>query len=235
METTRRALIYANGEVKDLWAASRIVRSGDFVIAADGGLHLCEEMKLAPDLLIGDLDSVSAEDVDRMMSAGVAVKRFPAEKNETDLELALSAAVDAGYDVIRVIGALGGRLDQTLGNLFLLMLPELKNCDVRFDDGLEEVLLLNSEAAQPSDADTASNQGKTSIRIQGRTGDVISLLPLNGAVTGIRTEGLYYPLNEETLYPEHTRGISNVMRADTATISIENGTLLCIHSRQSSV
>jgi thiamine pyrophosphokinase len=220
------AVIFANGDIGDYAAARQLVQPGDFLVAADGGLRHLQTLNLRPNLLIGDLDSVTAEDVAAMQSAGVEIRRFPVEKDETDLELAMLAVASAGWRTIRVAGGLGGRLDQTLGNLFLLMLPGLASTgrvgpgvlglDLRLDDGREEAWLV---------------RGLTTI--DGCAGDVVSLLPLNGPVSGIVTQGLQYPLQHETLYPEHTRGISNVMQEAQASVSLEKGLLLCIHTRKS--
>ena len=208
------AVVFVNGDIKDYSSTRRLVQPGDFLVAVDGGLRHLQSLNLVPGLLIGDLDSVSEEDIAAMQSAGVEIKRYPVEKNETDLELTLLAVAMAGWRTIRVAGGLGGRLDQTLGNLFLLMLPDLEYLDLRLDDGREEVWLVRSQTT-----------------LEGHKGDVVSLLPLNGPASGIITEGLYYPLQHETLYPEHSRGISNVMLGEHAAISVENGLLLCIHTR----
>ena len=214
MVELERAVIFANGEIQDYPAVRRLLQPGDFRVAADGGLRHLQALHLQPHLLIGDLDSVAAQDVAALQSAGVEVRRFPVEKNETDLELALLAAAAAGCRILRVAGGLGGRLDQTLGNLSLLMLPGLEDLDLRLDDGREEVILVRRQ-----------------VSLAGRPGDVVSLLPFNGPAAGVATEGLYYRLEGETRYPEHTRGISNVMLGERATVSLEKGLLLCIHTR----
>ena len=114
------------------------------------------------------------------------------EKDESDLELAIQSVVNRGYSRILIVGALGNRLDHTLANIFLLALPVLQNCEVRLDDGQVAVFLIQKET-----------------QIIGKKGDLVSLIPINGPVSGVATEGLYYPLNEETLHPFFTRGISN--------------------------
>jgi thiamine pyrophosphokinase len=231
MESKRPAIavIFANGEIKDYPAALHLVQPGDFLVSADGGLRHLKVLNLMPALLIGDLDSVTAEDVAALQAAGVEIRRYPVEKDWTDLELALLAVVAAGWRTIRVAGGLGGRLDQMLGNLFLLLLPAqpgpslagprltepgLADLDLRLDDGREEIWLVLRQTT-----------------VNGCVGDVVSLLALNGPAVGIVTEGLQYPLDHETLYPEHTRGISNVMQRQQAAISLEKGLLLCIHTR----
>ena len=172
-----------------------------------------QTIDLRPHLLIGDLDSVSLSDVSELQAAGVEIRQYPVEKDETDLELALLAAVSAGYKSIWLVAALGGRLDQTLANINLLLLPELADRDVRLFDGMEEVFLIRDQ-----------------VTIHGQPGEIVSLIPLQGPVAGITTRGLQYPLKAETLYPERSRGISNRLLGKIARVQVESGTLLCIHT-----
>ena len=210
-----RAVIFANGELPDTSAARTILRSDDILVAVDGGLHHLQKLGLSPSVLIGDLDSVSDADLQGLTGQDISILRYPPEKDETDLELALGWAADQGFSTVVIVGALGGRLDQTLGNIFLLTGPRLAGIDLRLDDGLQEVLTIWNQAD-----------------ISGSPGDVLSLLPLNGPAKGIVTHGLRYPLHNETLFPERTRGISNELLSDRASISLEQGCLLCIHSRK---
>jgi thiamine pyrophosphokinase len=215
----QRALIFANGEQINLDAVRVMLRPEDYIVAADGGLHLIRRLGIEPDLVIGDLDSLELEEVEALKRSPIRVKQYPVHKDETDLELAVLTVIREGYQQVLILAALGGRLDMTLANIFLLGLPELANADVRLEDGLEEVFLIRP--------------GQES-SISGQPGDRVSLLPLGGPAQGIRTRGLYYPLRGETLYPERTRGISNQMLDSTAGVSLEDGVLICIHSRQAS-
>jgi len=209
----KRAVIFVNGLLADGEAVRRELHSTDTLIAADGGLHVLQFLGLSPNLLIGDLDSVTPAEVMDLQAAGAEIRRYPVEKDETDLELALLAAEQGGFQSIWLVAALGGRLDQTLANLGLLLLPELDGLEVRLYDGREEVFLIRD--------------GRT---IHGRPGDVVSLLPVLGPAAGITTRGLQYPLKGETLYPERSRGISNRMLGDTARVQVDHGVLLCIHT-----
>jgi len=216
MISPKRTVIFVNGRLRSPKRLAAKLQADDYFIAADGGLRHLRRLGLKPHLLIGDLDSVTGEDVEWASTNGTEVRRYPPEKDETDLELALKAAVDTGTRAILLVAALGGRLDQTLGNLFLLSRPELNGLDVRLDDGSEEVLLIHDQ-----------------IELHGQAGDIVSLLPLNGPALGVTTTALKYPLYAETLYADSTRGISNVMEGRTAEITISGGLLLCIHTRKS--
>jgi len=196
----RRALAAVDGET--------------LLIAADGGARLARHFGLGVHAVIGDMDSIAADDLTQLELAGAQVRRYPAEKDETDLELALIFAAEQGVASIRVIGALGDRLDQTLGNLYLLALPALAGKDVRIVAGRQEAWLLPPGGG----------------KIDGAPGDTVSLLPVNGPAQDVRTEGLQYPLRGEELVFGPARGVSNVMTGTTARVTVGAGRLLVIHT-----
>jgi thiamine pyrophosphokinase len=207
-------IIFANGEIADYAALEATFQTGDLLVAADGGLRHLRNMELLPALLIGDLDSLTPEEVAAASAEGVFVQQFPKEKNETDLELALNHVLNAGFKDIRVAGALGGRLDHILGNINLLLDERLAAGDVRLEDGREEVFIIRGQAV-----------------VDGQPGDIVSLIPIGGDAEKVTTRDLKYPLAAETLRLDHTRGISNVMLKETAEITLEKGRLICIHRR----
>jgi len=212
---TQTTFIFANGILRNSDFVKKLIQPGDFLIAADGGgVHL-QSMQLIPDVVIGDMDSIPAEILIRFEQSGSQIQRFPAEKDETDLELAIRLALQHGGENMVIVAGLGGRLDQMLGNLGLLSGAELPGGQVRFEDGVEEAWLFG-----------AGTHG-----LGGCPGDIVSLIPWNGAVRGITTSGLKYPLVDEALFPEKTRGISNILTLPEARIRLESGRLLCIHSR----
>ncbi|MBC8335038.1 MAG: thiamine diphosphokinase [Anaerolineales bacterium] len=210
---SKRALIFINGDLPDLDAARRILEPDAFMIAVDGGTRHLLALGLLPSVVIGDLDSLDPAHLLTLEKNHVEIIQHPKDKDETDLELALNYALDLGYRNIRLVAALGGRLDHTLGNLSLLTNPSLAGLELRIEDGVEEAFFVRRQA-----------------QIHGRAGETVSLLPWNGDVTGIQTEGLRWPLRHETLKAHKTRGISNEMVSDVAKISIDSGLLLCIHS-----
>lgn len=212
----QRIVIFANGELPDLDKARALLRDDDFILCADGGTRHASALDLKPALVIGDLDSADSGYLQSLQAEGVPIERHPRDKDETDLELAIAKAVELDPHEILVLAALGGRMDQTLANIALLTDPRLATFDLRLDDGVEEILFCRDEA-----------------QVKGRSGDIVSLLPWDGAVAGIRTENLKWQLNGESLHPEKTRGISNEMTADTATVQIRSGLLLILHRRTS--
>ena len=212
--TAPRILILANGILPDLEAARRLIQPRDLIICADGGARHAVALGLTPDTLIGDLDSL--EDVERagMLAAHVEVRQYPQDKDQTDLELALNCALEHESAAIVVVGALGARLDHTLGNISLLADARLAGRNCCLDDGIERVLLCRDH-----------------VEIRGAPADLVSLIPWDGPAAGVLTEGLRWPLNGETLLPERSRGISNEMLSDTAHVRIRTGILLVVHRR----
>ncbi len=208
------AWIFVNGDLGFPLRLSSLIHSDDWLVAADGGYRLVRALKLVPNLVIGDLDSLTEEDLEEIKAEKIPLQRFPREKDETDLELAINASVARGSRSIRIVGANGGRLDQELGILFQLQRPDLANIDARLEDGRAEAWLLRTEGV-----------------IEGEAGDTVSLLPLASPAYGIITEGLHYPLRAETLWPYKTRGISNVMVSKEARVVVREGTLVCVHIR----
>lgn len=208
----KRIIIFANGELPDMEKARDLLHDGDFIIAADGGTRHAIALGRVPNIIIGDLDSLPLNFEPSTFKGEII--QHPRDKNETDLELAIQHALTLNPEQILILAALGGRLDQTLANIALIGNPQVTTCALKLDDGIQEVFICHDEYAT-----------------SGTSGDTVSLIPWQGAVTGIVTTGLKYPLQNETLYPHKTRGISNEMISDTATVQIKSGLLLVVHHR----
>lgn len=208
-------LLFANGELKRGAMLERLLASLDspHVICADGGALHARALGLKPHTIIGDLDSLSAGEAARFRAAGAEIIQHPPEKDETDLELALHHCQNIGASSIHILGALGGRFDQTLANIHLLMLPALRNILVEVVDGDQKISLLRPGAHD----------------IQGQPGDLISLIPLVSAER-ITTRDLQYPLREETLRLGPARGVSNVIVGNRPAVDFREGLLLLVHT-----
>ncbi len=205
-----RIIIFANGDLPNLEKARALLHEDDFIIAADGGTRHALTLGRTPNVIVGDLDSLPANFEISKFDDDVIL--YPKDKNETDLELAIQHALTLNPEQIIVIAALGGRLDQTLGNIALILDPS--SIVLRLDDGIEEVFFCREQT-----------------QVKGTSGDTVSLIPWQGEVTGIVTTGLKWTLQNEILYPHKTRGISNEMTNDIATIQIKSGLLLIVHRR----
>ncbi len=210
----KRIIIFVNGELPDTNKAHSLLQADDYVICADGGTRHVLALGLQPNLIIGDMDSAEKEVLRKFEGEGVNVEMYPQDKNETDLELAINRAIELKPKQIIIVAALGGRLDQTLANITLLTDPRLTTFDVRLDDGVEEIFLCRDQA-----------------EVHGRIGDIVSLIPWQGAVSEVQTKNLKWVLQKETLYPDKTRGVSNGMTDNIASVSIASGLLLIVHRR----
>jgi thiamine pyrophosphokinase len=211
-----KTLIFANGDANEGPMVQRALDSAPdaWVVAADGGARQAAHFERAVHTLIGDMDSLSGAEIDALAAGGTDVQRYREEKDETDLELALTWAAANGATWIRIVAGIGDRLDQTLSNVYLLALPILRERDVRLVAGKHEAWLL-----YPGEH-----------IITGAAGDTLSLLPISGEARGIRTDKLYYPLRDETLTFGPARGISNVFQGETAGVALRDGVLLAVHT-----
>jgi thiamine pyrophosphokinase len=211
-----RIILFANGDLPDINKVHAILQDDDYIICADGGTRHASSLDLKPALVIGDMDSADSVLLKKLQADGVPIELFPRDKNETDLELAINKAIELNPKEIIIVAALGGRLDQTLANIALLTDLQLVTFDIRLDDGVDEIFFCRDQA-----------------EVKGRSGDIVSLIPWQGEVTGIQTKNLRWTLDNETLYPDKTRGISNEMTTDVASIKISKGLLLIVHTRKS--
>lgn len=211
-----KAIVVANGTFEMGVAVEALLALADdaYVIGADGGAVIARDLGLMPHLVIGDFDSISPTDLEALAEQGITTQRYPAAKDETDLELALLAAVERGATWIRILAALGNRLDQSLANIYLLSLPQLKGRDVRLVAGKQTAWL--AEAGQH--------------HLSGQDGDTVSLIPFGGPCHHIRTYDLAYPLVDESLTLGPARGISNVINGPQPMVEFSDGVLLVVHT-----
>ena len=215
--TSIHAVVVPNGPGRLAGAALAAVRAADLVIAADGGTRRLLDRGIAPHYLVGDLDSLPQETVARLASAGCQVQRHPADKDATDTELAIALALYQGATNIDLVGATGGaRLDHSLANVLLLAADWPASVRLRVVEAAATALVVR--AGQ-------------SVDVPGAVGDIVALLPLAGPARGITTRGLQYALAGEDLAFGRARGVSNVMTAPVASISVAAGLLLVIQQR----
>ena len=187
------------------------------VIAADGGAVSLDRLGRAPDRLVGDLDSIPEELLARLVGADVVIERHPADKEASDTELAIEAALVAGATQIVLLGATGGpRLDHELANVLLLADPALAGRDVRIVHGPTTLRVLHDGGR---------------LTLDGVAGDLVTLLPVGGDATGVGIDGVRWPLAGATLNVGRSRGLSNEVTTPPAAVSLERGTLLVVEHR----
>lgn len=183
------------------------------VVAADGGLALAAPLDLRVDLVVGDLDSVAPGDLAAARRAGARVETHPVAKDATDVALALDAALAAGAERLTVLGGGGGRADHELALWLLLASPAYAAVPVR--------------AWSPRATTDVVHPDRTTV-LDGTPGELCSLLAVHGPAHGVRTTGLRFGLDGETLAPGSSRGVSNQLDGSRATVAIDRGVLLAV-------
>lgn len=199
-----RIALICSAPIDHLPFLTQRIASFPYLVAVDGGVNYCFEMKLTPHLLIGDFDSATPFALNHFKQ--VTKKQFPKDKDQTDLELALSHVDHPDLKEITVFGALQGRTDHTLSNLMVLTRYKGK---LFFESEKERLFVLDK-----------------SVELSTKIGQVISLIPLNGPVTDVHTKGFKWELKGATLNKDFI-SISNEALAGNITISIGKGDLLC--------
>jgi len=188
----------------------------DAVIAADGGAASLDRLGRRPDRLVGDLDSAPAALVERLEAAGTRVDRHPVDKDASDTELALRAAIDDGAGQVDLLGAIGGdRLDHELANLLLLADPDFAGIELRAISGSTVVRAV---------------RGGRRLSLRGDVGDLVTLLPIGGDAKGVTAVGLRWPLDAATLPMGNSRGLSNVVVGRDASVTLTDGILLVVET-----
>lgn len=203
-------LLIVNGDCPDSILAQLQHLDTDLLIAVDGGLRHCLALGRQPDFLIGDLDSAAAAQISSLEGGNTQVIRYRAEKDQTDLELALQHAQNENVTHLIVAGISGGRTDQMLCNWLLLGQKRWRfSIDVIDHSGCGYLVV--------------ADKSRT---IAVEPGVTISLLSLSHNAGGVTTHGLSYPLSNADLALGSSLGISNLAEADEFTISISQGVLL---------
>jgi len=185
------------------------------VIAADSGLHGAIDLGLRVNVVIGDMDSVDKAVLAAVEANGTTVTQLPRDKDSTDAELALLKAVEMGASKFVLITKGGGRLDHELGVFAVLQNPSLRHCTIEalWDNSILHLI-----------------HGPASVTITGNVGSNVGLIAAGGTASGISTAGLKWALTNESLTPHSSRGISNQLIEETATISVQTGSLFVVQS-----
>jgi thiamine pyrophosphokinase len=209
-----RAAIFANGILENTERALEAAENADLILAANGGALHCLRLDISPAFVVGDLDSLDEGSQETLKAGGTEFITHRPDKDQTDLELALLAAVTRNVTSITVLGAVGGRLDMTIANMQLLALPDLSNVQVELWHGNQTASLIRPPGGP----------------IDGDMGDGISLIPIGGEARAIATQDLQYALDGETLDLGPARGVSNVISGPKPRVELGSGLLLVIHT-----
>ena len=206
---TRRAVVIAGGPAPGEGVLDALT-DVDLVIAADGGTDHARDLGLEPDVVVGDLDSVSGAGLSWARDAGIEVVEHPADKDATDLDLAMSHAAKVADEIV-VIDSGAGRIDHSTANTLLLASDRFAHVTVTAltQDGVISVI----------------HERRS---LHAHVGDTVSLLAVAGPAGGVTTDGLRWPLVDAVLSPGSTLGVSNEFLVEEASVSISSGVVLAI-------
>lgn len=210
----KKCIIIAGGSLAHPEEFISLIKNAQLVICADSGATYMKQIDLLPDVIIGDLDSISPGDKRFFEEKPVRIIPYSPRKDATDTELAVSFAIEQQADDITLIGGSGTRLDHTMANMFLLKKLVDRQISCRIIDHHNEIFLITA----PMD-------------ITGQPGELISIVPVTEKVTGVTLSGFEYPLDNATIHMGSTIGISNRLVAKTARISIKNGVVFVFKSK----
>lgn len=194
---------------------AELAAHADLVVSADAAGEWCMGLGITPHIAVGDFDSSQPGAAERLTAAGVDVRRYPADKDHSDLDLAVAAAREAGATQIVLTACTSRRLDHTLGAIGTAM--PVAGLDIRIVEPHLSAWVLDS-ATRPC------------VRLTLPKGTLVSVLAL-GPADGVSLSGLRYPLDRDHLSALSSRGLSNASVADVVTVRVESGRLLVIASR----
>ncbi len=205
-----KILILTNGSYGD-YSFCNLDESFDYIICADRGLDHARVLGIMPNLIVGDFDSTNEKDLMYFKEQGVQIEAFDTHKDETDTEIAVLRAIQKGGTEVTIYGGIGTRLDHSLGNIHLLY--KLLKAGVK------------GKLMNPNNTIFLAEKY---VCIKGKKGDLISLVPFSGNVTGVTTKSLAYPLKDAVLNMGTSLGISNVLEEDSAEIWLDEGIIIVI-------
>jgi len=182
-----------------------------FVIAADSGYAHAIAMGLAPNELVGDMDSITSVDLTDARDSNILITEYPSDKDLTDTEIAIASAIARRSSHVTVVSGGGDRFDHVLG-----MVHSLASCARTVDT----TLLIGT-------ARVSYVSYTKEFQLDTQPGDIVSLIPLGGDNT-VTTTGLQWELDHDTLQSFASRGVSNIATSESVSISVTEGVLAVI-------
>jgi thiamine pyrophosphokinase len=205
---SRSALLVIGGNGPLAGVLSGLARTAGFVVAADSGLDSCIAAAVVPDLVVGDMDSLSDPALLRRFGAD-RVLLFPQDKDETDTEIGLRVLHERGWGSVTIAGGAGGRIDHLLGVAGLF---ERDAPPGRWITDREDLRLVSGEVV-----------------FEGWSGSTVSVFPVGERAADLHSEGLKWPL-DGLEFRRGFCGMSNVAETDRTLIRVGFGKLLVVHS-----
>lgn len=209
------ALIIGNGDDVNKSAIESI--KFEYVICADGGLEKAERLGVVPNVILGDFDSVEADILKKYQLMNIETKKFPAEKDFTDMELSIEFAVGKGYKNLILIGATGGpRLDHSMANIMLIEKYFSLGINIEIVDNNNKIQIISDN---------------TDLMLEHKKKYFISIVPITESISGLTLEGFKYPLDKVSVKRGSTLCVSNEIVLNSGRVILEKGTALLFVSK----
>lgn len=209
-----KVIIVGSGKIRNTEKLVSVCSDSDYIICADGGAVAVSEVNLVPDIIIGDLDSIEKDVLNKYKKLNIKFNKYPSKKDFTDMELCIDHALGIGAKDITIMGGTGSRLDHSLANIFLLYRFLKNNISGKIIDDNNEIFMINKN-----------------VEILKDDKDYVSIIPLSNIVYGITTDGFEYETNSINLNFGSAKGISNKLNKERGKIQIQDGLCLVIKSK----
>lgn len=209
----KRCVLFIGGIIRDYAAVAAQLQESDILIAADSGARHLAALGKIPQMLIGDMDSIDPVLQKQFQEAGSSCKIYRPEKDETDGELAIEAALSTGADEVVIFGIEGDRLDHFLGVLSLM--KRFLDAGVRgaMRSDTQKIWLITGEEV-----------------LDLPVGSLVSFLPFGDLAAGVTLKGFKYPLTDYSYHQGISIGLSNVIEKTPATVTVGRGILVAVHT-----
>lgn len=211
-------VIISGGHIDDAFAVEWLKKNKyDKLIAADSGMNFLYRNRIVPDIIAGDFDSVDDDSLDEFSGMpDVEMLRLNPIKDDTDTEFVIREAIRRGATTITLLGATGTRLDHVLANVYLLGIGLEENVQIQLVDAHNRIRMIEHVCE---------------INKKEQFGEFVSIIPVRGDAKGVTLQGMKYPLKDAAITCFSSLGVSNEIVDDAARISVKEGTLLVIESR----
>ncbi|WP_077367365.1 thiamine diphosphokinase [Anaerosalibacter sp. Marseille-P3206] len=209
-----KGLIVSNGEISDLNILKSVIKDVDFIVCADGGTNHIAAINVMPDLVVGDLDSISSNTLEKIESNNINIERYNPKKDATDTELATEYLIEKGFKEIIFMGVTGSRIDHTLGNILIL--------DKLLKRGIKGVIIDENNRVYITDSELCVSREE---------GTFVSIIPITSNGAKVTLTGFEYETDRVEFGFSSTLGISNRVVEENGYIKVENGTCLVIISK----
>lgn len=213
-----KVLIISGGHIEDAFALKWLQKNKyDLLIAADSGMDFLYRHGILPDIIAGDFDSVDDASFHAFSNQDeIEILRLNPIKDDTDTEFVIREAIRRGATEITILGATGTRLDHVLANIYLLGIGLEEGIHIDLVDAYNRIRMMDKELLLTKD---------------GQFGSFVSVLPVKGDARGVNLTGMKYPLRNAVVPNFSSLGVSNEIVEEQAGISVEQGILLVIESR----